>query len=338
MEKRTVLDFFSIGRTPKEIEQTLGMNEPAFLDFIKKELPEVDLFIHRNFDNQPLYVLLEKRENLELKVRIWQYRIQPDGQPYLWIQFPDDLRWDRIVVLPGADAHFGSASHDRVAFNKWLGEIKRKENTFGIIPGDALENALPDSPGGAIFDQVMRPRDQIEQFTEKIRPIAHKILWAQAGNHEARSKKRCDLDPLFYICKDLGIPYFEEPVFVNILWKGCIFSFYCQHGSTSAQTEGGKVNKAAGPLKFIDFVMFLVMAHVHDKTTNKTLKICRKRVFDEKGGIIETELLEKKQYVVICPSFYGYFGSYASRRPFAPGSRKLVAMTIFANGDYHVPC
>jgi hypothetical protein len=74
--------------------------------------------------------------------------------------------------------------------------------------------------------------------------------------------------------------------------------------------------------------MFTVMAHVHDATTNTTVRICRDRK--------NFKLLEKKQYVLICPAFLSYFGSYASKHLYEPGAQGTINCELFANGDYHL--
>jgi len=326
--------FLSVARTSKEVKEKFGLAEKDLRSLVK-EIPDHDYYIHRT-NGDLLYVVVSRESERVPKPKVWTPRIHKK-QPLIWVQMPDDVSWDRLIIIPLADLHYGSFHCDEKLLNQRIREIEMRENAFAIIEGDLIENALDDSPGGAIYDQKMRPQEQVNRIIDKLLPIAHKILWATPGNHEDRTKKRCDLNPMRFICQMLKIPYFEEPLFANILWKGNVFTFYCLHGSTNAQTEGGKMNRAAAPMKFIDFTMFVVMGHVHDKTTNKTLRICRERKFDADGNLISFDLVERKQYVVICPSFYGYFGSYAAKRPFSPGSRGKIVMTLFANGDYHVP-
>lgn len=337
INNENVVKFFNTARTAKEIQKHLNLDE-ANLKQIVKNIPDYDLFVHRNASGQLIYILSKQIiTELKLKPKIWIYRLQPEGQPYVWIQFPDDVPWDRIIIIPLNDVHYGSFHCDEKLLTRRIKEIELRENCFTIIPGDLVENALPDSPGGAIFEQKIRPETQIEKIETKLAPIAHKILSALGGNHEGRSEKRCDLNPMKDICKALKVPYFKEPYFMNISWKGYVFTFYIQHGSTNAQTEGGKINKANVPSKFIDFTMFLIMAHVHDKGVNKMIRICRERQIDENGKITNFDLVEKKYYVITLASLYGYHGSYAAKRPYIPGSKEKVVISLFANGDYHVP-
>jgi hypothetical protein len=116
-------------------------------------------------------------------------------------------------------------------------------------------------------------------------------------------------------------------VFVDINWKGNVFTFHDQHGRAGGQTKGGKMNAAARPQEMQEHVMFTIMAHVHDGDVSRNTRICRNRV--------DFCLELKKQYIIICPSFFGYFGSYASKAGYKPGSYGSINCDLFANGDYH---
>jgi hypothetical protein len=76
------------------------------------------------------------------------------------------------------------------------------------------------------------------------------------------------------------------------------------------------------------------MGHVHDETTHKvTRMICRR---DFNGKLKRFWVEPMKEYKVICPSYLNYTGTYAEEAGYSPGSRNLVTMQLFANGDYHV--
>ena len=143
---------------------------------------------------------------------------------------------------------------------------------------------------------------------------------------EQRNRK-FDFDPLEYVCHSLGIPYFQEPVYADILWNDHLFTFYTQHGRSGSLTEGGKINAAMRPLEYQEHVMFTFYAHVHDAKTTRPTRIVRDRE--------NFKLVLKKQYVVICPAFLNYFGSYASKMALKPGAWGTIACEMYANGDYH---
>lgn len=320
-----MLRFFSRGRTEDEIAAA-GFS----LDDARSQAG-YDLFETRNQHQERVYLLLpEVTESITVQPHIWTHRWATDAegepQPYMMIQMPD-RKWDKIKVVPLADVHFGAQACMVEKLREYVNWIATNDNVFAFLNGDMLENSHGDSNKGvSVYEQGVRPRDQVTELAHILAPIAHKILWAIPGNHEDRSRNR-DYDPLERLCQLLDIPYSYEPVYVDVLWKGSVFSFHAKHGNTSSQTKGGKMNAAARPQEFQDFCMFTIMSHVHDGDVSRNTRICRDRV--------NFALVFRKQYVVITPSFYGYFGSYASKAGLKPGSYGVINMDLFANGDYH---
>ena len=319
--------FLTKGRTYREIAEKFNISKTQIKQLLKKDYPNFELYQTRNHFQEEIFVFLpEIIDEISVAEKIWTYKIQKDREPYIWIQFPE-LPYEKLILVPLADIHRGALAHDRERFEEYINWIAQNDNVFAFITGDLLELAYGDTLRGiAVFEQNARPQDQRVEMAKLLAPIAHKILWAIPGNHEYRSKKY-DFNPLEWICDRLDIPYFGEPVYADVLWSGYVFDFFCQHGTTSSQTKGGKLNAASGPLKFQDFTMFTLYSHVHDGMVNKVQRICRDRV--------NFRLKIKKQYVVICPSFLKYFGTYAAIHGYAPGSLGAVACEIYANGDYH---
>jgi hypothetical protein len=310
-------------------------NAAALDTFIARNVPEA-LKTRSHQTHERVFRSFPKPQDFVMGERIWRYQVQQDIQPWIWISLPKTPPWKRIEIVPLSDLHIGAKAHNSKRLDKTIQYIAENDHVFSFFNGDILENALGDSIGGAVYEQIMRPHEQAVYAIEKFRPIAHKIWWAQPGNHEWRSKKHSDIDPLYWICRVLGIPYFDEPIYVDILWKGNVYTAFAQHGATNSQTLGGKLNAAGKPLSFQDFVMFVIMGHVHDKNTDTETRICRERIFDENGKLESFSLQEKKQHVVICPSYYGFFGTYGSRAGYAPTSYGDVTLELYPNGDYHV--
>jgi hypothetical protein len=289
-----------------------------------------DLFETRNHDRELVYLLLPHVQKVALKPKVWTYRWAKDTdgshQPYLMIQMPA-TKWEKVKLVPLADVHFGSSASMVEKFREYVNYIAMNDNVFGFIGGDLFENSHGDSNHGvSIYEQEIRPKSQVEQMVEILSPIAHKLLWAIPGNHEDRSRTR-DYDPIERLCEMLDIPYSYEPIFVDLLWKGHVFSFHDQHGKCGGQTQGGKMNAAARPQEMQEHVMFTIMAHVHDGNVSRNSRICRDRV--------NFRLEFRKQYIIICPSFFKYFGSYASKEGYKPGSYGSISLDLFPNGQYH---
>lgn len=337
LKMKEVLEFLSRSRTLVEISEHLDAPAEKVARYLekRKRLREFNLFVYRDITGENVYVYdKEDPDSLIVKPRLWVYR-KHQSQPYLWVQFPDSLKYRKIVLAPIADGHYGHFAHMSEEFDGYLQWIRETDNVFGCLVGDDIENTHVDSPSGAIFEQKFRPREQLVRFREKIRPLAHKILWASPGNHEWRSTKKTDLDPLWVICNSLGIPYFDEPVYVDVFWKGYRFTFFCQHGSSGAITKGGKLNRANLPLTFQEHLMFNMMAHVHDPMIDEEPRICRERIFNKDGKLMSFRLVEKKQYTIICPAFLEYFGTYGARKGYPPPNHGITTCELYPNGDYH---
>lgn len=320
----TIIKFMSKGRTVVELEERGISVEDLTID-------GYELYETQNNRYEKVYLLFPKVEtSLELQPKIWTHRwaVDPDGQtqPYMMIQLPE-TDWSKVKVVPIADVHYGANACMVDKLREYIAWIAQNDNVFCFISGDLFENSHGDSNKGiSHYEQNVRPRDQVTQMAEMLAPIAHKILWAIPGNHEDRSRTR-DYDPLERLCDLLQVPYSYEPIFVDINWMGNVFTFHDQHGRAGGQTKGGKMNAAARPQEMQEWVMFTVMAHVHDGDVSRNTRICRNRV--------DFYLEFKKQYIIVCPSFFGYFGSYASKAGYKPGSYGSINCDLFANGDFH---
>lgn len=322
--RKSLAEFLTSGKRQHEIEKYFGTS----LSEVLSDIPTgYELFQTVDEHHVTVYVLIPTiPHDYDLQDKVWTYRWQGDGQPYLWIQMPE-TSWNKIKVVPIADLHDGNIASNLAKFREWVNWIKSRDDVFAFINGDLFENAHGDSNRGvSMYEQTTRPRGQLDEMVHILAPIAHKILWAIPGNHEDRSRTR-DYDPLEWLCDKLKIPYSYYPVYVDVLWKGMVFTFFCQHGNTGSQTKGGKLNAASRPLKFQEHVMFTVMAHVHDALSNTVIRVCRDRV--------NFKLLEKKQYIIVCPAFLSYFGSYASKQLYEPGAQGTINCELYASGDYH---
>jgi len=325
----TLIKFLCKGRSLSQIAQKLKITLDEAEDIIDQEYEGYEIWNTEDEYGQQFYICLpEIQDKIELKKRNWIYQMQPDGQPWIWIRFEDKsfTKYNEIRIVPLSDVHFGASAHLTEKLDEYVKWVEDTSNVFVFINGDLLENALGDSIGGAVYESTMPPEKQLQEMTIKLAPIAHKILWALPGNHEDRTRKHAGIDPLKYICSKLEIPYFNDAVHSSVWWKNNRWDFYTRHGTGNAQTKGGKMNQAQKPAKYQEFVNFVVMGHVHDDIANPVIMIVR----DYKNF----ELLLKKQYIVVCPSFMGYFNTYASKAGMEPGATGAISCILYSDGDY----
>jgi hypothetical protein len=324
--------------TDSELRGAFKLTPAEIAGLEAADFGEHDLFIQK-VEGRTVYHLLKDQVSNKRPViqpKIWSYAQCKDAStPYVWIKFPA-TKWKNLRIVPISDLHWGSKECDKKRFLEYVEWIKNTENVFCFLNGDIIDNALTDSPGGAIFDNTMTPSRQAKSITGVLAQIAHKILWAQPGNHEQRTMKRTDFDPLYWICRELEIPYYDQPLFADILWNGNRFNFYCMHGTGGGRTPGGKLNTAVRPMEFTDFIMFYVMGHVHDPINNPIIRRCILREYDEKGGLAKLRVVDRVQHTVIASAWLDFFGGYGARAGYAPPPRGATACILNADGSYNV--
>lgn len=346
LESAKLAEFLGRPRTVAEIAKEFHLADFDEAKVRELILPsDYNLFEQKAPNNVPIFMAGRRHSKEDIKPRTWAYWVDPKtDDPYIWIQFPLDLNLSRLKIVGLSDIHYGAYAHSRKRFGEYLRWIESQDDVLTFLNGDVIENAILDAVGGAAYESILTPEEQIwgtkdgrePGMIKLLRPIAHKIMWAQPGNHEWRTWKKCGIDPLRIICNELEIPYFSEPIYADVLAWHHRFTFYCHHGTTGSGTKGGKLNAAGRPGEFQEAVNFIIMGHVHDSAANPVTRIVRKREFDENGKLVSFRLEETAQYTVICPSFHGYFGSYGSRAGYAPGSWGSVSCTLYKDGNYRV--
>ncbi len=336
------------------IAQKLGLDDKEVAKLLKKNRKNYKIFTLPDKEFRPVYravstnLLLPQKimpplENKELNVRCWTplpiEKLYPGRKariPLLFVQVDADFPKLKIYFL--ADFHFGGEGFEKEGFNKCISIVANKDHALMVAVGDLVEMALASSVPGAIYGQKIRPRDQIEQFREEIKPVAHKCLLILPGNHESRVIKATDIDPLkLGICDYYGIPYYNEPAIMVISWKEHFFTFYFRHGKSGALTPGGKLNAAARPLIFLPHIQFITMAHVHTPTGGINIRRCRNYVYDQKGNLIDFSIKNKEEHIVICSSTHRYFESYSAREEYSPVVTSIAeAAVLYPDGRYHL--
>lgn len=300
-----------------------------YIKKIAKQEKNYILYFQRNQWREKIVCLIKEFKNpIEIKPRAYKFSLQPDGQPYIWINLPSNLKFDKIKIVPIADPHYGHKSCDVQTLKQDIEYIKNNDNVYCFLGGDMIENASKLSIAGGVYEQTKMPNKQREDIVKLLAPIAHKILWSISGNHEERTFKHVGIDVGQWIAEQLKVPYFDEPVYVDIMWKGYRWTVFDQHGATGSQTKGGKMNAAAKPIQWMEYTDFVIMHHIHDKLHNEITRIYR--------NTIDFKLEELKQYVIVTSAYLRYFGTYGARKGYAPPSTGRLAMKLYSNGSKYL--
>lgn len=340
LEMKAVISFLTTGKTLLEIAEKFRISEEDAKRLVSAEVDGYNFFPSKNEWNETIYRLVPEQSIEIVKPKIWKYDIAtgPSGrpQPYIQVIIPDNIPGKKIKLYPLGDIHYGSDGYDDEVFKAHLKLVEGKKHAFFVIIGDVTENALKDSPGTGVFTQKVRPSKQLAEVREILRPLAHKCLLAMPGNHEYRTLKHTDLEPLkLAVCNPLEIPYFGEPTHLDIFWRGNIFTFFLQHGRGGGATKGGKLNAASRPLAVNEHTMFTIMGHVHDPNSVKNIKRCLEFARDEEKKVRDMKTIHRVEHVVICPAMYHFYGTYASEAGYHPVAKDVsIACVLEESGKY----
>lgn len=216
------------------------------------------------------------------------------------------------------------------AWREFRTAIQNEENSYIILCGDLINNATRNSVSN-VFDEVMRPREQKRLMTEMLMPLRDKILCAVPGNHEGRSGRDADDDPMYDImCKlDLEDIYRENMAFLKIQigkldangTRNPTYTFAVTHGSGGGILTGGAVNRAERFGYAIDGADALIVGHTHKPFNTYPGKI--------KIDANNNRVSVKPFHVVNCSSWLDFAG-YAMKHMMLPTAH--VAQKILLSG------
>lgn len=235
-----------------------------------------------------------------------------------------------ILVVPIADVHLGAAEHMETAWREFRTKVLETPNMYLLLCGDLINNATRNSVSN-IFEETMRPSQQKKLMAEMLMPLRDRILCAVPGNHEARSGRDADDDPVYDImCKlDLEDLYRENIAFLklqigNIEGNGQRNPTYVlavAHGSGGGVLTGGVVNRAERFAFALDGCDVFVQGHSHKPFISHPGKI---KVDGQNNRV------SVKPFHVVNASSWLEYGGYACRKLLLPSSH--VSQKILLSG------
>lgn len=206
------------------------------------------------------------------------------------------------------------------AWREFRTKILEDPDAYIILGGDLINNATRSSVSN-IFDETMRPREQKRVMTEMLMPLRDRILCAIPGNHEGRSGKDADDDPVYDICAKLDIEdlYRENMAFIKIQFgdresrgqANPVYVIAAVHGSGGGILTGGAVNRAERFGYAIDGADVLILGHTHKPFITQPGKI-RIDPYNNKVTV--------RPFKVISTTSWLEYGGYAARKNLLPAS------------------
>lgn len=238
---------------------------------------------------------------------------------------------DDITIYPISDLHVGSAEFIEEAWYRFKKQLLSEPNSYITINGDMMNNATRSSVSN-VFEEKMRPSEQKRWLANQLMDIRDKILCVVSGNHERRSEKEADDNPLYDVCCKLDIEDLfrsnaaflklqfgnkESNGLTNPTYTGCVI-----HGTGGGILTGSAVNRNERFGMMIDGIDFLTVGHVHKGAITKP-----KKLFIDKFN----NKVSYKQFVVVGSSAWTDYGGYALQKMLLPASNDVQKMVLSGN-------
>lgn len=191
----------------------------------------------------------------------------------LWYSLGEDVK--EATIYPLSDVHLGAEGAEVQAFYALVNQIAKEPNSYVTLQGDLIDNGTRNSVTN-IFRATMPPSQQKREMAKALEPIRDKILCLLPGNHERRSGKDADDDPMYDIAAKLDLEdrYRKDIAFIRIALgkrtsgagkNGKPYSYLlaCVHGAGGGALPGSGVNRADRFMQAMDGVDVFIMGHTH---------------------------------------------------------------------------
>lgn len=245
-------------------------------------------------------------------------------------------QFKQIKLLCLSDFHIGDELCNLKLIKDVLNDIKNSPNTFVILNGDLMDNAISSSVGDT-YNASMTPTQQILYLCDLLEPIKNQILCISSGNHEHRTKKESGIDLMRITAKQLGIEdrysegwwYLYLSLGMGNKHRPILYTISGIHGYSGGRKYGGKINAL---VEMSDKVIadIYVMGHTH------TPIMTRNSIYVP--DYQHRSLVKKDKYYLMTNSFLEY-GGYGERYGYTPsttehqeielsGTKKLIKLIM----------
>lgn len=219
-------------------------------------------------------------------------------------------------------------------FIQFINDVKNTPNVYLILGGDLIDNGTRSGVTN-IFQATMPPSQQKKEMANILKDVKDRILCFVPGNHERRSGKDADDDPVYDIAAKLDLEdlYRENIAFVKIqmgvketstgnMTKGSkrpTYMLVVTHGSGGGIYTGGAVNRNERFGYVIDGMDVMVVGHTHKPVTTQPGKI----FIDSQNNKVSI-----KPFKVITSTSWLSFGGYAAQKMLLPSTHCITTITL----------
>ena len=252
-----------------------------------------------------------------------------------------------IKIIPIADVHLGSPECKEQEFIKFIDKIAQEENTYLILAGDLIDNGTRSSVTDP-FKATMPPSQQKREMANILSKVKDKILCFVPGNHERRSRKDADDDPVYDIAAKLDLEnlYRENIAFLKIQlgqkaaksgFSRPTYMIAVTHGAGGGILTGASVNRSERFGYIFEGLDALIVGHTHkpyvtqpgkltvdpynNKITIKPFKVISATSWLDYGGYAAQKMLLPSTF---CPNSLILKG----KRSQAKGQNKEILVTM----------
>ncbi len=140
-----------------------------------------------------------------------------------------DVDGDFICVVGVSDLHYGNQNVNMDFVERIIGFIEQHERAYCFLNGDIIDNWVKLSPNGGRFEQTLKPEYQLKIMKEELEPISDKILGIVYGNHENRSVRQGEKNPMKQMAEDFDLPYLGAGGRINMNFNENIYKLHVRH-------------------------------------------------------------------------------------------------------------
>lgn len=243
--------------------------------------------------------------------------------------------YESVDISCAGDFHIGDALADVEMVREWVEWLCEKKNRYGVIPGDVLNMATRNSVS---FEYgTMHPGEARKLATRILAPARDKILGVVTGNHDNRGDKETGIDPLEWVCTELGIPYHDSEAVM--LWKvghykhlgkavrnPVSYTAYMSHGCRGGRKTGSKLNGVMDYREVIPNCDLYIGGHGHDPIVKPD---CSYQI-----DTLHAQIIEQQQYFVVCGAALDrrMGQGYAAMKAYRPLAKVFPVVTL--DGTY----
>jgi len=330
-ERDKMTEFLARARTEEDFAQKFGKGSSEKLLAILNEPPSGFIVASglNRFQEKTFYLSRVQPgrggKTAPAKKSVFTIQHSKNDPDYIAVIFPPELSFspdptkDALRLFPIDSSYWGDHLCDKERLTGYINWLESKPYAFAFLNGGNI--------GGTRYNKFNAESIR-DEFIEFLRPVAHKIMWAQSGDLELRMQRIDNINPLEHVCNELGIYHTVRPVMADIYWKDPTqpIEIVAVHGRSNAHLIGSKVNavnKVAIPHNFPHFtVMGRLMAGHSEANTVRRL------------DPVNLEVKEHVAYSVLAPGFRRHEGSVQEQKGYAPTPKGTVAIIIRANNEF----